>query len=82
MKHGQQRLRAGAAQSLSDRVTTWLFLLPALAVIMVVCIVIGLNVEGSSKGLAYMFKPDLSSFSFEAISKSFHMSLYLINDLA
>ena len=35
MKHGQQRLRAGAAQSLSDRVTTWLFLLPALAVVVV-----------------------------------------------
>lgn len=44
------------------------FLLPALAVIMVVCIVIGLNVEGSSKGLAYMFKPDLSSFSFDAVT--------------
>lgn len=44
------------------------FLLPALAVIMVVCIVIGLNVEGSSKGLAYMFKPDFSSFSFDAVT--------------
>ena len=39
MKHGQQRLRAGAAQSLSDRVTTWLFLLPALAVVVVAVVI-------------------------------------------
>lgn len=39
MKHGQQRLRAGAAQILSDRVTTWLFLLPALAVVVVAVVI-------------------------------------------
>ena len=44
------------------------FLLPALAVIMVVCIVIGLNVEGSSKGLAYMFKPVSAPKSTQPLS--------------
>jgi len=41
------------------------FLLPALGVIMVVCIVMGLRVEGSSKGLEYLFKPNLENFSLK-----------------
>ena len=54
------------------------FLLPALAVIMVVCIVIGLNVEGASKGLAYMFKPDISTFSFDAVTSAVGQAFFAI----
>lgn len=54
------------------------FLLPALAVIMVVCIVIGLRVEGSSKGLEYMFRPDVSTFSFNAVTAAVGQAFFAI----
>lgn len=54
------------------------FLLPALAVIMVVCIVIGLRVEGSSKGLEYMFRPDASTFSFNAVTAAVGQAFFAI----
>ena len=54
------------------------FLLPALAVIMVVCIVIGLRVEGSSKGLTYMFKPDFSTFSLSAVTAAVGQAFFAI----
>lgn len=54
------------------------FLLPALAVIMVVCIVIGLRVDGATKGLAYMFKPDMSTFSFNAVTAAVGQAFFAI----
>lgn len=54
------------------------FLLPALAIIMVVCIIIGLRVEGSSKGLEYMFKPDTSTFSFNAVTAAVGQAFFAI----
>lgn len=54
------------------------FLLPALAVIMIVCIVIGLRVEGAGKGLAYMFKPDVSTFSFNAVTAAVGQAFFAI----
>lgn len=54
------------------------FLLPALAVIMVVCICIGLRVEGAEKGLAYMFKPDFSTFSFNSVTAAVGQAFFAI----
>ncbi len=54
------------------------FLLPALGVIMVVCIIIGLRVPGSSKGLTYMFKPDLSAFSMNTVSTAIGQAFFAI----
>lgn len=55
-----------------------MFLLPALAVIMVVCIVIGLRVEGASKGLEYMFKSDLSTFSLNSVTAAVGQAFFAI----
>ncbi len=54
------------------------FLLPALAVIMIVCIVIGLQVEGSYKGLEYMFKPNPETFSLEAVTAAVGQAFFAI----
>ena len=54
------------------------FLLPALAVIMIVCIVIGLQVEGSSKGLEYMFKPNTETFSLNALTAAVGQAFFAI----
>lgn len=54
-------------------------LLPALAVIMVVCIIIGLNVEGSSKGLEYLFKPNPETFSFEAVTAAMGQAFFAVS---
>lgn len=54
------------------------FLLPALAVIMIVCIVIGLQVEGSSKGLEYMFKPNPDTFSLNAVTAAVGQAFFAI----
>ena len=54
------------------------FLIPALAVIMVVCIVIGLQVEGASKGLSFMFTPNPETFSFNAITTAVGQAFFAI----
>lgn len=54
-------------------------LLPALAVIMVVCIIIGLNVEGSFAGLEYLFKPNFEAFSFEAVTAAMGQAFFAVS---
>ena len=54
------------------------FLLPALAVIMVVCIILGLRVDGAEAGIEYMFKPDPSAFSFSTISAAIGQAFFAI----
>jgi Na+-dependent transporters of the SNF family len=54
------------------------FLLPALGVIMVVCIVIGLRVPGAFKGVAYMFKPNPSTFSLSTVSTAIGQAFFAI----
>lgn len=54
------------------------FLLPALAVIMIVCIFIGLRVEGASKGLEYMFKPNMSTFSMNAVTAAVGQAFFAV----
>ena len=54
------------------------FLLPALGVIMVVCIVIGLRVPGALKGVAYMFKPNPATFSLSTVSTAIGQAFFAI----
>ena len=54
------------------------FLLPALAVIMVVCIVIGLQVEGSAAGIEYMFNPNTENFSFSSLTAAVGQAFFAI----
>lgn len=54
------------------------FLIPALAVIMTVCIVIGLQVEGASKGLAFMFMPNMEKFTFNSITTAVGQAFFAI----
>jgi len=53
-------------------------LLPLLALIMVVCIVIGLQYEGASAGLAYLFQPDFSQFSLKSVTAAVGQAFYAI----
>lgn len=54
------------------------FLLPALAVIMIVCIVIGLQVEGSAAGIEYMFNPNTENFSFNSLTAAVGQAFFAI----
>ncbi|MDO4560024.1 MAG: sodium-dependent transporter [bacterium] len=54
------------------------FLLPALAVIMTVCIVIGFQVEGAEKGLVFMFKPDAANFSMNSVTTAVGQAFFAI----
>lgn len=53
-------------------------MIPALGVIMVVCIIIGLRIPGSSKGLVFLFKPDASSFGFSSFSAALGQAFFAI----
>ena len=53
-------------------------LLPALAVIMAICIFVGLQVPGSMKGVEFLLKPDISSFSFKSVMAALGQALFAI----
>jgi len=53
-------------------------LLPLLALIIVICIAIGLQYEGSGAGLAYLFKPDFSQFSLKSVTAAVGQAFFAI----
>jgi len=53
-------------------------LLPLLALIMVVCIVIGLQYENASAGIIWMLKPDWSQFSIQSVSAAVGQAFFAI----
>lgn len=53
-------------------------LIPALGIIMVVCIIIGLRIPGSSKGLEFLFKPDTSNFHFSSFTAALSQAFFAI----
>lgn len=53
-------------------------LIPLLGVIMIVCIVIGIRLPGAEKGLAFLFKPDASSFSFSSVTAALSQAFFAI----
>jgi len=55
-----------------------MILLPLLALIVVICIVIGLQYEGSNAGLAYLFKPDFSQFSLKSVTAAVGQAFFAI----
>lgn len=54
------------------------FLIPALAVIMTVCIVIGFQVEGAVKGLHFLFDPNLEDFSLRSVTTAVGQAFFAI----
>jgi len=55
-----------------------MILLPLLALIVVICIVIGLQYEGSNAGLAYLFKPDFGQFSLKSVTAAVGQAFFAI----
>lgn len=53
-------------------------LIPALGIIMIVCIIIGLRIPGSSKGLAFLFTPNTSDFSFSSVTAALGQAFFAI----
>lgn len=53
-------------------------MIPALAVIMVVCIIIGLRIPGSEKGLAFLFTPNFDDFSFSSFTAALGQAFFAI----
>ena len=53
-------------------------MIPALGTIMIVCIVIGLRIPGSSKGLAFLFKPNFEEFGFAAFTAALGQAFFAI----
>ncbi len=53
-------------------------LLPVLAVIMLVCIVIGLQVEGAYKGVLFLLQPNPQSFSFGSLIAALGQAFFAI----
>ncbi|MGN1033595.1 MAG: sodium-dependent transporter, partial [Intestinibacter sp.] len=54
------------------------YLLPALAVIMLVVIVAGLRLEGSSEGIAFLLKPDFSKFTMDSLLAALGQAFFAI----
>ncbi len=53
-------------------------LIPLLGVIMIVCIIIGIRLPGAEKGIAFLFKPDASSFSFSSVTAALGQAFFAI----
>ncbi len=53
-------------------------ILPALAVIMVVCIIIGLRIPGATKGLSFLFTPKVENFTFSSLATAISQSFYAL----
>lgn len=53
-------------------------LLPLLAIIMVVCIVIGLQLPGSMAGLKFLFTPDFEQFSLKSVTAAVGQAFFAI----
>ncbi len=54
------------------------FILPILAIIMLVCIFIGLRVEGAVKGIEFLLKPNFESFGFNSITAAVGQAFFAI----
>lgn len=53
-------------------------MIPALAVIMVICIIIGLRIPGSEKGLEFLFTPNPDNFSFSSFASALGQAFFAI----
>ena len=53
-------------------------ILPLLAIIMVVCIVIGLRVPGASKGIEFMVKPNPAAFGANSVTTAVGQAFFAI----
>ena len=53
-------------------------MIPALGVIMIVCIIIGLRIPGSSAGLKFLFNPDTSNFRFSSFTAALGQAFFAI----
>ncbi len=53
-------------------------IIPALGVIMVVCIIIGLRIPGSFKGLEFMFTPKTENFTFSSFTAALGQAFFAI----
>jgi len=53
-------------------------LLPLLALIMIVCIVIGLQYEGAGAGVTYLLQPDFSKFSIQSVTAAVGQAFFAI----
>lgn len=53
-------------------------ILPALAVIMVVCIIIGLRIPGATRGLSFLFEPKAENFSFSSFIAALGQAFFAI----
>jgi len=53
-------------------------LLPLLAIIVVVCIVIGLQYEGASAGLEFLFRPSFNDFSMKSVTAAVGQAFFAI----
>ncbi len=53
-------------------------ILPLLAVIMVICIIIGIRLPGAVDGLEFMFKPNISNFTFNSFTTALGQAFFAI----
>lgn len=54
------------------------FLLPLLAIIMVVIIIAGLRLEGAVAGVEFLLKPDFSKFTFESLLTALGQAFFAV----
>jgi len=55
-----------------------MIMLPLLALIMVVCIIIGLQYDNASAGVAFLLKPDWSQFSFQSVTTAVGQAFFAV----
>lgn len=53
-------------------------ILPLLAVIMIICIIIGLRTPGAFKGVEFMFKPNYEDFTFSSFTTALGQAFFAI----
>lgn len=53
-------------------------ILPVLAVIMIVCIIIGLRIPGATRGLSFLFEPKAENFSFSSFIAALGQAFFAI----
>ncbi|WP_130862807.1 sodium-dependent transporter [Bacilliculturomica massiliensis] len=54
------------------------FMLPAIGIIMIICIVMGLTIDGAEKGVEFMFRPNTDGFTFNSITSAVGQAFFAI----
>jgi NSS family neurotransmitter:Na+ symporter len=70
------RVVSGGLQNGVEKISK--FLLPMLAVIMIIIISVGVTIPGAGDGVRFLLKPDFSGFTFKSLLEALGMSFFAL----